>query len=468
MAISQVPSVMQFHEEYFAYKVATPIVQGISRYTIPNRAIGMRLRDLMWSDESGNFFDMARISPDDKSYFQRNIGSHQSIHKFYMEGNDVVLTPGVQSSGSGNLNFFIYLRPNQLVDDTRAATIKHFHKEITITNSALQVGDSITITTGNNSVAPSANVFELTNRLIASSSTGNPGTITTVLPHGIPNGDTFTVVITEHTGSVPALNNRYTATSTGANTFTIPVNITTAGTGGKFAVQGEFSLGSTAIQTAANLADAINHAIKANSANNNSSNIITLEYDDVSTSFNVASNGISVDTQHIYMDFDQLPTTWTDPITNVTETLYKVGGLVDILQTNPGHKTYTYDVELKGISGTVGKFDIESLKYYPSNATGGEKKILPIVVGDYICVQHECIIPQIPPDLHNGLAERTSARILAAIGDQQGVDRVNQKIAEIEQRQGTLLDQRVDGAPQKITARFSPLRSFKSGSRRRS
>ena len=80
---------------------------------------------------------------------------------------------------------------------------------------------------------------------------------------------------------------------------------------------------------------------------------------------------------------------------------------------------------------------------------------------------NECIIPQIPPDLHNALAERTAARILAAIGDTEGLGVANAKLQEIEARQGTLLDGRVEGAPQKITARHSLLRYGKMGTRKR-
>jgi hypothetical protein len=87
-----------------------------------------------------------------------------------------------------------------------------------------------------------------------------------------------------------------------------------------------------------------------------------------------------------------------------------------------------------------------------------------ITIGDYICLSNECIIPQIPPDLHNGLAERTCARILAAIGDDAGVQATMSKIQEIELRQGTLLDNRAEGAPLKVTGRRGLLHYGKRGS----
>jgi hypothetical protein len=93
--------------------------------------------------------------------------------------------------------------------------------------------------------------------------------------------------------------------------------------------------------------------------------------------------------------------------------------------------------------------------------------IAPLIPGDYICLANECIIPQIPPDLHNGLAERTSARILAALGDQAGLQASNQKIAEIEQRQGNLMSTRDDGNVQKVNGRHSLLHQGQLGRFRR-
>lgn len=68
LQLSAVPAIRELHEEYFVYKCPpTPLVNGISRYPIPNRAQGMAVRDINWSDTSGNFFKMSRIAPEEKS-----------------------------------------------------------------------------------------------------------------------------------------------------------------------------------------------------------------------------------------------------------------------------------------------------------------------------------------------------------------------------------------------------------------
>src|SRR4029079_8436138 len=114
--------------------------------------------------------------------------------------------------------------------------------------------------------------------------------------------------------------------------------------------------------------------------------------------------------------FDQLPSTYTDIDTDITEPLYVTNSLVDFLQTNPGHRTYTYDIKLRQIlPGNVGKFKITDLQTHLSNSNAGNLNYYSIQIGDYICLSNECIIPQIPPELHSNLAEMVAGRILSAI-----------------------------------------------------
>jgi hypothetical protein len=67
---------------------------------------------------------------------------------------------------------------------------------------------------------------------ITSSSVNSPTIITTTAPHNLVDGASTT--ITGHTGSTPSINGTHVATVTGGSTFTIPVNVSTGGTGGTF------------------------------------------------------------------------------------------------------------------------------------------------------------------------------------------------------------------------------------------
>lgn len=67
---------------------------------------------------------------------------------------------------------------------------------------------------------------------ITSSSIATATVITTALPHGLASADE--VAIVGHTGSTPSINGRHLVTVIAANTFSIPVAVTVAGTGGGF------------------------------------------------------------------------------------------------------------------------------------------------------------------------------------------------------------------------------------------
>lgn len=67
---------------------------------------------------------------------------------------------------------------------------------------------------------------------ITSSSVAAQTVITTAFPHGLSTNDEIAIV--GHSGSTPSISGRYLITSISANTFSIPVTVTVAGTGGGF------------------------------------------------------------------------------------------------------------------------------------------------------------------------------------------------------------------------------------------
>lgn len=361
MSIAQVPSIMLYHEEYFVTTKTVALEANKSRYEIPERAIGGKLRDLFYQDSSGNLYEMTRISPDDKSFFQDSSSGNQVLHKFYLQGNDVVLTPSITDSPTGSLVFSYFLRPNQLVANSRAAIITYFSKNITVSNSTLTAGDTITI-----------------------------------------NGEVFTA----------------RASGAGAD---------------------EFNIGGTAIITATNLVAAINTngvCIATNGTPASASVVLkftTLSPSQTPETDNSVAFTISSQQQ---IEFSSVPSHIV------------AGSVIDFLQTRSGHRMRAMDISIP-----TGGVSVNQISFTESDVPTD------LVVGDYICAINECIIPQIPTDLHNALAERTGARILASMGDQAGLTAANAKIAENEQRQSSLLDNRVTGAAQKITNKRSLLRS---------
>lgn len=394
MMVSQVPSVLQYHQEYFVYTVNVPLLSNKNKYPIPDRAIGMKLRNLFWLDQNGNPFEMSRIQEEDKAFYNRNIGANEAIAKYYLQGNDVILTPGTINNPTGQLNFEIFLRPNQLVMNNRAANITAFTKNITMDNSTLNIGDILTIATFNAQGAATYYTFT------AASVVANPG---------------------------------------------------------------DFLIGTSSVDTATNLS----LAILASGAFTNSSNgtpstqIVTLTYSDLNVQFtsvtamNQPAPGMVVQAGQ-GVQFDAIPSTWQNPVTLINEPLFQNNILIDFLQTKPGHRIRSYDILIpqNGITGLI-------INFSPNDVPED------LIIGDYICLANESIIPYLPPDLHNGLAERAAARILAALGDQIGLSMSQAKINDINTTQGNLLDNRVDGSPLKVTGRKTLLRYGKLTSGRR-
>ena len=72
LRIGLMPSILQYHEEYYVRDSAPiPIVSGVSNYPIPYRAVGGKFREVFYVDSQGQLRSMTRISPDDRPYYQQ-------------------------------------------------------------------------------------------------------------------------------------------------------------------------------------------------------------------------------------------------------------------------------------------------------------------------------------------------------------------------------------------------------------
>ena len=132
LMISQVPDIMQYHEEYFVFNEDITLLTNVTRYPVPERALGQKLRDIFYKDTNNNLFEMTRINPDDKAYWQRESATTNLMQKYWLEGTDIVLSPQQMINPTGYLQFSYFLRPNQLVTNDRAAIASTFFKEVTI------------------------------------------------------------------------------------------------------------------------------------------------------------------------------------------------------------------------------------------------------------------------------------------------------------------------------------------------
>jgi hypothetical protein len=235
----------------------------------------------------------------------------------------------------------------------------------------------------------------------------------------------------------------FTKTITVDNSLIVAGDVLTIGAS-SIVADTDFAIGVNSATTASNIAAFLASVIGAGASISSAANVVLVSY---------SSRGLSITSSNAAALAVQ--STITIDVVAVPDSIV-AGGLVDILQTDGGHSTLGFDVLLA--AGSVSPTSITlSEDQLPEN----------FVVGDYICAQYECIVPQVPTDLHNLLAERTCARILESLGDKEGLQAANTKIAALENKQSTILDNRVEGAPLKVLNRSGLLRASRNGYGRR-
>jgi len=129
-----IPGLIKVREEYFVVSQRTTLSSSVTRYRIPPRAIGQKLRHLMHVGTDGNRYACRRIYREDLDGL--NDPSPANGYDFYIEGSWIVL---VTDSPEGYLEISYYMRPGQLVlvTDTRKITaIDTDTKTITIASTA--------------------------------------------------------------------------------------------------------------------------------------------------------------------------------------------------------------------------------------------------------------------------------------------------------------------------------------------
>lgn len=117
-----VPLCLAARQNYYAYKRMIGTTSGVSRYPIPERAIGRGLRDLKYSSdgsgESQTVQDLVEITLEDEHCFAED-GTPQG---YYFLGDKIVLRPTPQDSEGGLIQFYDEA-PAKLIKVAKAARI---------------------------------------------------------------------------------------------------------------------------------------------------------------------------------------------------------------------------------------------------------------------------------------------------------------------------------------------------------
>lgn len=123
------PAIQSVREEYFVTSVDYNIVAGTSHYPIPERALGLVIREIQLLDDTGNLIQsMPRLSLEKLASYG---AGGEGPAGFYLLSNDIVLHP-VPSSSTRNLRVFYSLRHGLLTETTNQAIISAIN---TVTNT---------------------------------------------------------------------------------------------------------------------------------------------------------------------------------------------------------------------------------------------------------------------------------------------------------------------------------------------
>jgi hypothetical protein len=185
------------------------------------------------------------------------------------------------------------------------------------------------------------------------------------------------------------------------------------------------------------------------------SNEICLVPSDTNTTFNGGFLSVSyyLRPNSLVPDTEVASITSIDRITGIISVsslpdTFSTNTLLDFIQFKSPHKILSFDVaplSTDAIGSTI-TFDLSNI---PSSLS----------VGDKISLATQTCIPQIPSDMHVMLAARVASRLLEAIGDTEGLQNANQKLAELENKTATLINNRVEDSPRRIVSAYGTLRS---------
>lgn len=462
MMMGVVPLVEQFHEEFFIFEETTPIINGQRSYEIPYRATGNKLRSIYLLDSQQNRYPLTRVFADDLEYYQGN-GYGQSIYAFYIANNCVNLLNVASQDSNSRLLFSYYMRPNSLVDESRVAKVANISPSAGITfnaSSGFTLGTNELVVAGHNLADGIA--ITLTTSLLV-----NP------FPYPykpnetyyvkVINGNTISLYADKALSSPIVMRNVWASSAAKIDVANSTITLD-SGLYSDSIPDGS----SLTISSGGSLPSPLN-SFTGYYFKRVSADTYSMFYDSALTSpviLGSSGSGLFSLTMAFAGGSAKVqPNTYDITVsTTATPSVFNNSEVYDFIQSRSPHKTITYDIPCIAITGNVMRFDKESFRLSLDNYMGQPVYGLP-KKGDLVALAGETIIPQVPDDLHSMLAQRIACRCLEALGDREGLAAANAKLAEMESKSAILINDRVEGSPQKVVNHNSPLRQRFIGSR---
>lgn len=128
------PAILNVREEYYVTPTRMATIAGTSKYRLPARAMGSKLRDV-YLVRDGQRVALREMNRDDLSRYGTTSGSPGS---YYIDGNNLVLIP-VPDSTDTIIEYSFYFRPSDLVpvaDTRRVAAVDVPNSTVTLDSAA--------------------------------------------------------------------------------------------------------------------------------------------------------------------------------------------------------------------------------------------------------------------------------------------------------------------------------------------
>ena len=141
MRAELVPLMDSVAQEFFVHYEDIAYDPSQKRYDIPERAVGEKLRDLVFVDANDNEINIPRLRPEDlKVGYRYGIGYNIGLYGFFIRDNQIELylgnPSGINSYPTLRMKFF--RRPSNLVQTTDAGLIVAINsgtKEVTVSSA---------------------------------------------------------------------------------------------------------------------------------------------------------------------------------------------------------------------------------------------------------------------------------------------------------------------------------------------
>lgn len=125
ITIGLMEDIISVRGDYLVYHVDVPLIEGVTRYDIPARAHGNKLRSACITnvqDSRDVVYTLNQVDVDALT----DLENYWSLNKntvFYLENNKIVLCQDIIQPSAYNLRLYFYMRPNKLVLNNRAGVI---------------------------------------------------------------------------------------------------------------------------------------------------------------------------------------------------------------------------------------------------------------------------------------------------------------------------------------------------------